>query len=328
MPMTPRLLQAAAAICIGAISLLVSTGLRAQDYPSKPIRMVVPFATGSTTDTLARFIGDRLSRALGQQIVIDNRAGAGGNIGTEIVARATADGYTLVTAPSSLAINAALIPNLGFDAVRDFSPIALIGAAPLILVAHPGLPASNVAELIALAKSKPGQMNYASGGNGSPSHLALELFKSMAGIDIVHIPYKGGGALLNSVMSGEIQLTPSGLLIAVPLIKAGRLKAIAVTGPKRVAAAPDVPTVAESGLPGYSVTGWWGILAPAKTPLPIVRRLNQEVAKALAAPDMKERLAADGIEPGGGAPEEFALMIQTEIATWSKVIKSAGIKAE
>ena len=328
MSVTHRYFPFAAALCATVVSMVFSAAGLAQEYPSKPIRMVVPFATGSTTDTLARFMGDRLSRALGQQVVIDNRAGAGGNIGTEIVAKAAPDGYTLVTAPSSLAINAALIPNLGFDTVRDLSPVALIGAAPLILVAHPGLAANNVAELIALAKGKPGQLNYASGGSGSPSHLAMELFKSMAGIDIVHIPYKGGGALLNSVMSGEIQLTPSGLLIAVPLIKAGRLKAIAVTGPKRVAAAPDVPTVGESGLPGFAVTGWWGILAPGKTPLPIVRRLNQEVARALTAPDMRERLAADGIEPGGGPAEEFAHMIQAEIATWSKVIKSAGIKAE
>jgi tripartite-type tricarboxylate transporter receptor subunit TctC len=311
-----------------AASLTTGLPAVAQEYPSKPIRMVVPFAPGSTTDTLARFMSDRLSKALGQQVLIDNRAGAGGNIGTEMVARAAPDGYTLVTAPSSLAINAALTPNLGFDAVRDLAPVALIGAAPLIIVATPGLPAKNAAELIALARAKPGQLNYASGGSGSPSHLAMELFKSMAGIDIVHIPYKGGGALLNSVMSGEIQLTPSGLLIAVPLIRAGRLKAIAVTGPRRVAAAPEVPTVAESGLPGYHVSGWWGILAPAKTPGPILRKLNQEVARALAAPDMRERLANDGIEPGGGPSDEFALLIQNEIATWTRVIKTAGIKAE
>ena len=299
-----------------------------QEYPAKPIRMVVPFATGSTTDTLARFMGDRLSKALGQQVLIDNRAGAGGNLGTEMVAKSAPDGYTLVTAPSSLAINAALTPNLPFDAVRDLSPVALIGAAPLIIVAHPGLPANTVTELMALARAKPGQLNYASGGSGSPSHLALELFKSMAGVNIVHIPFKGGGTLLNSVLSGEIQLTPSGLLIAVPLIKAGRLKAIAVTGPKRVAVVPDVPTVGESGLPGYSVSGWWGILAPAKTPTPIIRRLNQEVARALASADMRERLSADGIEPGGGPAEEFGAMIQHEIATWTRVVKVAGIKAD
>ncbi|MBM3347676.1 MAG: tripartite tricarboxylate transporter substrate binding protein, partial [Betaproteobacteria bacterium] len=254
--------SAAARVLTLLLGLAGGLSANAQDYPSKPIRMVVPFAPGSTTDTLARFVSDRLSRALGQQILIDNRAGAGGNIGTEMVARTAADGYTLVTAPSSLAINAALMPNLGFDAVRDLAPVVLIGAAPLIIVATPGLPAGNAAELIALARARPGQLNYASGGSGSPSHLAMELFKSMAGIDVVHIPYKGGGALLNSVMSGEIQLTPSGVLIAVPLIRAGRLKAIAVTGSKRIAAAPDVPTVAESGLPGYHVSGWWGILAP------------------------------------------------------------------
>ncbi|MBI3067607.1 MAG: tripartite tricarboxylate transporter substrate binding protein [Betaproteobacteria bacterium] len=231
---------------------------KGQAYPTKPIRLIVPFATGSTTDTLARVVGQKLAESWGQQVVVDNRPGAGGTLGTEIVAKASADGYTLLIAPGSHAINPSLYRKLPYDTVKDLTPVTLVASAPLLVVAHPSLAASSVKELIALAKARPGRIHYASGGSGTSSHLIMELFKSMAGIDLVHVPYKGGGTVLSAILSGEVQLTAGGMLVVMPQVKAGKLKALAVTGSRRSPAVPEVPTVAESGLPGFAASGWWG----------------------------------------------------------------------
>lgn len=304
------------------------TGALAQNYPNRPLRMVIPYAPGSTTDTLGRLMGQKLGEALGQHVIIDNRAGAGGNIGTEIVAKALPDGYTLVMVPGSHAINPSLYPKLPFDPVNDFAPIALVASAPLLIAAHSALPASSVRELIALAKAKPGGLRYASGGTGSPSHLVMELFKSMAGIDIIHVPYKGGGSVLNAILSGEVQLTSSGVLVLLPLARAGRIKALAVTAAQRISVAPEIPTVAESGLPGYVVSGWWALLAPARTPVAVVERLNREVVRALNSHELRERFAADGMVAVGSSPAEFSAFLQREIAMWSKVVRESGARAE
>jgi len=299
----------------------------AQSYPNRAIRLIVPYAPGSTTDTLARLVGQKLTDALGQQVVIDNRAGAGGIVGTDLAAKATPDGHTLVVVPGSHAINPSLHAKLPFHPVNDFSTVALLGGAPLLLGAHPGLAATTMRDLLALAKAKPGSLRYASGGTGSPSHLSMELLKSMANIDIVHVPYKGGGSVLNAVVSGEVQLTPTGLLVLGPLARAGRIRLLATTSGKRMAALPEVPTVAESGVPGYAVTGWWGVLAPAGTPRTIVQRLNGVITQALSAPDLRERLASDGIETMPGTPEAFGEYLRKEIDLWAKVVRASGTKA-
>lgn len=313
---------------LAAGGVLHASSSAAQDYPARSIRLVVPYAPGSTTDTLARLLGTKLTAALGQQVVIDNRAGAAGNIGTDIVAKAAADGYTLVVVPGSHAINPSLYAKLPFDPVKDFATVALIGSAPLLIAAHPAVAASSMRELIALAKAKPGEIRYASGGSGSPSHLSMELLKSMAGIDLAHVPYKGGGSVLTALLSAEVQLTPSGALVLLPLARAGRIRLLATTGAKRLAVLPEVATVAESGVPGYVVTGWWGMLAPAGTPKPVVQKLNTEIVRALQSVDLRERLAADGIEAAGGTPEAFAEYLRREIALWSKVVRDSGARAE
>lgn len=232
------------------------------------------------------------------------------------------------TAASSHAINPSLYRKLPYDAVKDFAPVTLVGSAPQLLVAHAGLAAASIRELIALAKARPGQIHYASGGNGTPSHLTMELFKSMAGVDLVHVPYKGGDPVFNAVLSGEVQLTSGNIRAMMPHVKAGKLKALAVTGSSRSPAAPEVPTIAESGLPGYSVTAWWGMLAPAGTPQAIVTRLHREVARLLQAPDLRDRLAAAGIDTVGSSPKEFGAYIRQEIATWAKVVKESGARVD
>ena len=297
----------------------------AQQYPAKAIRMIVPFGTGSTTDTLARIVGQKFTETWGQPVVIDNRGGAGGNIGTEMVAKAAGDGYTLLMAAGSHAINPSLYGKLPYDAVRDFAPVTLIGSAPQLLIASMGLPANSVRELIALAAAKPGQLRYASGGNGSPSHLAMELFKSMARVDMVHVPYKGGDPVLVALLSGEMHLYFGNIRAMMPQVRASKLKALAVTSPKRSPAVPDIPTIAESGLPGYSMMAWWGLLAPGATSKAIVSQLQTEVARMLKEPALRDRLAAVGIDAAGSGPEEFGAYIRQEIKTWSKVVKEAGV---
>ena len=300
---------------------------QAQAYPSKPVRMIVPFAAGGILDIVARAVGERLSGPLGQQVVVDNRSGAGGAIGVEIAARAAPDGYTLLTGHvGTHAINPNLSPGLGYDPIRDFAPITLAAMFPLGLFVHPSVPAQSVSELIALAKSKPGQINFASVGSGSPTHMAGEMLKAIARVDIVHVPYKSNAAALTDLVGGRVHMFFSNLVTALPHARAGKLRAIAVSTAKRSSQAPDLPTIAESGVPGYEVTNWVGMLAPAATPRAIVLKLNREIVGILDAPDMKERFRTQGVDLAGSTPEEFAAFIRSELAKWRKVVKESGAR--
>jgi tripartite-type tricarboxylate transporter receptor subunit TctC len=309
-------------------ALFAPLAANAQAYPARPVRIVVPFAPGSTTDALSRLLGQKLSEAWGQTVVIDNKPGAGGNIGEDAVAKATPDGYTIMVAAGSHTINPSLYGKLPFDAAKDFAPIAMLGSAPLLIVAHPSLPASNVRELIALAKLKPGLLNYASGGSGSPSHLVMELFKSMAGVNIVHVPYKGGAPVMTAILANEVQLTPAGLIGLMPFVKSGRLKAIATTGQKRSAAAPDIPTVAESGLPGYHMGGWWGVFAPTGTPGPVLVKLHADIMRVMQSPDVRAKFVSDGIDSSSMTAEEFGAYVRDEMVTMARVVKESGAKVD
>ncbi|MFN7085375.1 MAG: tripartite tricarboxylate transporter substrate binding protein [Burkholderiales bacterium] len=297
-------------------------------YPSKPVRLIAPSSPGSGVDIVSRLVAQKLGASLGQQVVVENRAGAGGNLGAEIAARAAPDGYTLFMATPSHAINPALYRKLNYDTLRDFTPIALVMTGQYVLVVHPSLPAKSVKEFVALAKARPGQLNYASAGNGNATHLAGELLKSLAKIDIVHVAYKGSGPALVDLISGQVHFMFPNLVNSLSHIAAGRLRALAVTGAKRATAAPDIPTLIEAGVAGYTVASWYGMLAPAGTPQAVVGRLNGELVKVLRSPDVKERLAAQGADPAGGAPEEFLVFLKEEIVKWGKVVKGAGISAE
>ena len=308
---------------------LTAFGAVAQEYPSRPIRFIVPFPPGGGNDTMARTIGNKLAAVLGQQFVVDNRAGAGGVIGAETAAHAAPDGYTLfLGGVASHSIVPNLQPKLGYDPVRDFAPISLIASAPLILVVHPSVAAKSVKELVQLAKARPGQLNFASNGTGGSSHLAAELYKMMTGTDMVHVPYKGLSPALTDLLSGQVQLMFSSTVAILPQVRAGRLRPLAMTSAKRSAAMPDVPTVAESGVPGYETASWYGVLAPAGTAKTIIDRLNREIVKAVQLPDVRERLTSEGAEPAGGSPAEFGAHIKRELARWSQVIKQAKIKAD
>ena len=298
------------------------------DYPTKPIRMIVGFAPGGGTDTTARAISIKLAELLGQQLIVDNRAGAAGNIATELVAKAAPDGYTILLGTiAALAINPSLYrTKLPFDSVRDFAPIIQAVDSTNILSLHPSVPAANVKELIALAKTKP--LNYGSSGVGGTGHLAGELFNSMAGTKMTHIPYKGGGPAMIDLVGGQVQLVFATAASAVPQIKAGKIKGIAVTTIKRAALMPNIPTIAESGLPGFDANNWYGLLAPAKTPRPIIMRLNAEVTKVLAMPDVKDFLFNQGLDPAPGTPEQFGAYIKSEITKWAKVVKDSGARAD
>lgn len=322
-------MQAALVLAAPLVALALSAGnAPAQSYPVRPVRLLVPFAPGSTADSLARMVAHKLAESLGQQVVVDNRPGAGGSIGAEIAARASADGHTLLMVAASHAINPSLYRKLPFDALKDFVPITLVAEAPLMIVAHARVTANSMAELVALAKSKPGQLSYASGGSGSTSHLAIELLNSMAGIQMTHVPYKGGTPVVAALLSGEVHLTAGGMLVVLGQVKANKLKALAVTGAKRSAVAPAIPTVAESGVPGYHVTGWWGLLAPAGTPRPVVSRLHLEVSRHLQSRELRERLATEGIEVVGNSPEQFSAGLKDEVTKWAKVVKLSGARAE
>ena len=297
----------------------------AQNYPTKPIRMIVPFAPGGGTDILARVIGQKLGESMGQQVVVDNRAGAGGNLGAELAANANPDGHTILMVSASYAVNASLY-KLAFDPVKDLVAVTQVASVPFVLVAHPSLPANSVKELIALAQAKPGHLNYASSGNGSSPHLAGELFTMMTGTKMVHIPYKGGAPALAEVIGGQVQLLFSTVIQGLPQLKAGKLKAIAVGSPRRSSALPDVPTIAESGVPGYDVTNWFGVLAPGPTPKPIVARLNKEIVQHLRSADLKARLAAEGADPVGSTPAEFEQVIRRDIDKYVRIVKAAGVR--
>lgn len=297
-------------------------------YPVKPIRFVVPFPPGGGTDTLARVIGQRLTAELGQQIVIDNRGGAGGLLGTEIVARAAPDGYTLLLGTASThGSNPSLYKKLPYDPVADFSPVILMAVVPNILVVNPSVTARSVKDLITLAKQKPGFLNYASVGVGSSQHLTSEIFKNQAKVDIVHVPYKGTALALNDLLSGQVQMMFTNLITSIPHVKANRLRALAVTSLKRASILPDLPAVAEF-LPGFSVTSWYGLLAPARTPRGVVEKLNREVSTVLKKAEIQERLALDGAEPGGGSSEQFENHIRVEMKKYAQAVKLANIVAE
>lgn len=303
-------------------------GAQAQNYPAKPVRMVVPGSPGGGTDLIARAIADKLSEAWGQQFVVDNRSGAGGMIGAEVVARAAPDGYTLlVPASSSVSIGPHLVRKPRYDPLRDFAPVILIASAPLALVVHPSMPVKSLRELITLAKTRPGEINYASGGSGSYTHLVMELFKLQAHIDILHVPYNGGTPQVLSVVSGETSALFSSLPLLFGHLRTGRLKGLAVTSLQRVAVAPELPTVAET-LPGFETSQWWGMYAPARTPIDIIDKLNGEVAKILNHPDLKRSFAVDGSTPKGGSPRDFAAFQKAEHEKWGRVIKQIGIRLD
>lgn len=323
-----RTLLAAAVLGLAAFASTDTT--LAQSYPSRPIRLIIGASPGGASDAYARVLAPRLAEVLGQQIVIDNRPGANGNIAMEIVARAQADGYTLLWGLSTnLVINPSLYKNVPFDPQKDFAPILLLGSQQLILVVHRSVQANSVQELIALVKSsKPGQFQYASGGVGSPNHLAAVLFMRRTALDILHVPYKGGGPATVSVLSGETKILFASLASVVPHIKAGSLKALAVTAPKRSSEAPDTPTMQESGFPGFDVRTWHGVLATAGTSKAIVAHLYRELLKVVSMPDAQEALKREGLELSTGTPEEFAALIKSETALWAKVIKEAGIRAD
>jgi tripartite-type tricarboxylate transporter receptor subunit TctC len=312
-----------------ALSLLVLTEVAgAQDYPNRPIKMIVPYPPGGGTDVIARILQEPLAAQLGQPIVIENKGGAAGNVGTDVAAKAPPDGYTILFTLSSHTINPKLYDKLPFDVERDFVPITLATLVPQILVAHPSVSANNVQELIALAKANPGKLNYASVGTGSPGHIAGELFKLRTGVDIVHVPYKGGGPAVTDTIGGQVQLLFVTMPAAWQHVKSGRLKALAVTSARRTVTAPDVPTIAESGVPDYVVDSWYGALAPAKTPPAAIAKLNAAFTKVLDNPQVKEKLLAQGAEAAPGTPAEFDRRIKDELAKWELVIKSAGIKPE
>jgi tripartite-type tricarboxylate transporter receptor subunit TctC len=300
-----------------------------EGYPAKTIRLIVPFPPGGPNDILGRVIGAELSKQVGQQVVIDNRGGAGGTIGTDLAAKAAPDGYTLLLGgTASMAINPSLMAKLPYDAVNDFAPITLLATAPSLLVVHPSLPVKTVRDLIVLAKAKPGTLNYASAGIGTPPHLAGELFKVMAGVSLVHVPYKGGGPALTDLLAGQVELYFSGISSALQLARDGKVRPIAVTSLKRTAVAPELPTIAEAGVPGYEVGNWYAVVAPARTPAAVIARLNGELVKATHHPEIKRRFLELGADPVGGTPDELAKYQRAEIEKWAKVIKSAGIKPE
>ena len=321
----PRAIIAALAVCCG---MLCTVAAHAQNYPTRAIRLVIPQSAGSATDTVARMIGTRLAEKFGQPVIHENRAGAGGIIGVELTAKAAPDGYTIAIVSATHTVNPSLRRNLPYDTIADFAPITMATAQPYVMLAHPSLPAKNVRELVALARAQPGQINYASSGAGTLGHLGFELLKTSANVNMVHVPFKGIVPAMTDIVGGHVSLLYSTVVSGMPQVNAGKLRALAVSSIKRAQVAPSVPTVAESGFPGYDVSGWYGILAPAKTPADIIARLNTEIVTILRSPAATERLTADGSEAVGNTPEQFGAHIKSEIAKWGKVVKAAGITAD
>jgi len=310
--------------------VLAGAGAFAQaPYPERPVRIIVPFPAGGPADALARIVGDKLAQSLGKAFIVENKAGAGGNIGMEQGARAAPDGYTLTLAPvGNLTVAPALYSKLPYDPAKDFAPITVLASVPNVLIVNPSVPAKSVAELVALAKAKPGSLNYASPGNGSIPHLAAELFKRMAGVDIVHIPFNGVAPASNAVLAGDVQMFFAQSSAALPQWRAGKVVALGVATSKRIAAAPDLPTIAEQGFPDFEATSWYALVAPAGTPAAIVERLHGEILKALREPDVREKIAGLGAEPVGNTPAEFAAMQRAETIRWTRVAKEANIHAD
>ena len=316
-------------IFVAAVFSIAPAPVLAQEYPVKPVRLVVPFTPGGTTDILGRLVAQKLTESLGRQVLVDNRPGAGGTIGVEIVAKSPADGYTLVMGHiGTFGVNPTLYPKLPYDAVKDFQPITLFAMIPNLLSVNPSLPAKSVKDVIALARAKPGVMNYGSGGNGSAAHLATEYFKLLTKTNIVHIPYRGTAPAITDLLAGNISMIITGVPAQLGHIKSGRLRALGVATSKRLPLFPDLPTIAEAGVKGYEATQWYGVLAPANTPKPVVAKLHAAIVKALQGADVKERLASEAGEPVGNSPEEFHAFIQKEIARWAPVIKASGAKPE
>jgi tripartite-type tricarboxylate transporter receptor subunit TctC len=298
-------------------------------YPDRPVRIIVPFPAGGPADALARIVGEKLTQSLGKPFIVENKAGAGGNIGMEQGARAMADGYTLTLAPvGNLTVAPALYPKLPYDPAKDFAPITVLASVPNVLIVHPSVPAKTLADLVGLAKAKPGSLNYASAGNGSIPHLAGELFKRMAGIDIVHVPFNGVAPATNAVLAGDVQMFFAQSSAALPYLRAGKVVALGVATSKRIAAAPDLPTIAEQGFPEFEATSWYSLVAPAGTSAAVIDRLHAEIVRALREPDVRERISGLGAEPVGNSPAEFAAMQRAEAVRWTRLAKEANIHAD
>jgi tripartite-type tricarboxylate transporter receptor subunit TctC len=312
------------AFLTSVMALLFAGPILAQSFPAKPVRVVVPYPPGGPTDIVARVLFQQVAEATGQQFLIDNRAGAGGNIGAELVAKSPPDGYTVLIGTTAHAINMSLFKNLGYDVQKDLMPVSLLTQGPLVLVAHPQFPASSVKEVIELAKTKPGGLNFASSGNGQSTHLSAELFNTMAGIKMAHVPYKGSAPALTDVMSGQVDVMFDTTLSAMPFVKAGKLKALGLTSAVRSPAAPDVPTIAESGLPGYEVFAWNGVLVPTGTPKAIIQQLNDHIRKAMLLPQVKDKFSAQGFAASWNSPESFGVFLKTEVDKWSRTVKASG----
>ncbi|MGZ5094354.1 MAG: tripartite tricarboxylate transporter substrate binding protein [Burkholderiales bacterium] len=311
------------------VAMLFACGFAAaQSYPAKPVRMLVPFPPGGGTDYTARLISQKLTEIWGQQVIVDNRPGASTTIASEIVAKAPADGYTLIMGSTNHTINPSLYPRIPYDTIKDFAPVTVAVTASYVLVVHPSLPAKTVKELIALARARPGEINYASSGSSGPQHIAGELFKLMAKVDMTHVPYKGGGPAVVALLGGHVQAQFSTPVSALPHVRTGKLRALGVTSLKRSNAIPQVPTISEAALPGYEAVTWWGILAPARTPREIVNKIHADTVKALQMPDTLEKLAREGVNPAGTTPEQFATMIQDEMMKMAKIVKAANMKID
>ncbi len=316
--------QTLRSLLLAAMCCLLAASVQAQPYPSKPVRVVVPYPPGGPTDIVARVLFQQVAESTGQQFVIDNRAGAGGNIGAEHVAKSPADGYTVLIGTTAHAINMSLFKSLNYDVQKDLAPVSLLTQGPLVLVTHPQFPANSVKELIDMAKAKPGSLNFASSGNGQSTHLSSELFNSLAGTKMVHVPYKGSAPALSDLMTGQVGIMFDTTLSAMPFVRAGKLKALGVTSPQRTPAAPDVPTIAESGLPGYEVFAWNGVFVPAGTPKPIVTQLNEEIRKAMQLPQVRDKFSAQGFAASWNTPDQFGVFVRNEVDKWARTIKASG----
>jgi tripartite-type tricarboxylate transporter receptor subunit TctC len=315
-------------LSLSILALIFAATASAQSFPTKPIKIIVPFPAGGTVDFFARVISTKLSEALGQSVLVENRAGAGGNIAAEAVAKAAPDGYTLLMGSEIIAINTSLYSKIGYDPVKDLAPITLVGTVPNILIVHPGLPVNSVNDLIALAKKTPGKISFASTGQGTSTHLSSELFKLMANIDMLHIPYKGGPPAIADLISGQVNMMFINMPTGITHVRSGKAKIIAVSSIKRVSQLPDVPTVDQAGVKGFETSAWSGLYAPAGTPADIINRLNAEVVKILKQPSVREQLMAQGAEPVGDTPEEFSRFTLAEISKWAKIIKISGAKVD
>ncbi len=319
--------KAAAGVALGGIMAVAMACGHAQNYPSKPIRLIVPLAPGGPSDILARTVAAKLSEGVGQSVVVDNRPGAGGSLGADLVAKAPPDGYTIILVSNSLSINASLYPKLPYDALRDLAPVTLLAYAPYILTVHPSLPVRSTKELVALARAKPGQLNYASGGSGTGPHMAMELLKLSSGTRMTHIPYRGAGPALIDTMAGQCQILMVNIIAGLPHAKAGKIRAIAVSSAKRASVAPELAPVADA-IPGFDESGQHGILAPGGTSREIVQRLNAEIVKAMNAPEIRSRLTAEGAEVAATTPDQYAASLKTDVAKWARVIKASGITVD